>query len=110
MGDLSTEGLNYACGFDASDDWLWYSTAFVGTIAAHPNVTKIYPTDFHQYTNLACARGRVRDFEHTQYFRASSLCKGYSLHGFLLYGSLFIKASSVRRAGALGQAQHHRPW
>src|SRR5215475_8428693 len=91
MGDPSTQGLDHTSGFDASDDRLWGSTAFVGAIAAHSDVTKIHATDFHLYTNLAWPRGRGRDFEHTQYFRATSLSKSYSLHGSLLGCSHFIK-------------------
>src|SRR5712691_3508142 len=85
MGDTSAQGLDHASGFDASDDRLRGSTAFVGAIAAHPNVTKIHPADFHLYTNLAWPGGRIGDFEHTQYFGRTSLGKGHSLHGSLLF-------------------------
>ena len=88
MGDTRAQRLDHASGFDTSDDRLRDSTAFVGAIAAHPDVTKIHPTDFNLYAHLAWPGGRIGDFEYTQYFRGTSLRKGYSLHGSLL-GLLF---------------------
>src|SRR5262249_40902010 len=64
MRHTRAEGLDHASRFDASDHRLRGSPALVGAIASDTDVAKIYPTDFHLYTNLVRTRTRIGHFQH----------------------------------------------
>src|SRR5262249_47237997 len=77
------EGLDHAGRFDAGNHRLWGSAALVGAIATHADIAKIYPANFHLYTNLARARARIGHVKYVQHIWRASLGKGHSLHGYL---------------------------